>query len=63
MFFSPLLAIIGSVPQMLIVGAVILLLFGGKKIHQLARGISRSPLEFLKGKREHEDPDRTLKDD
>ncbi len=42
------LALIGSAPQMLIVVCVIIILFGGKKMQMLARGLGRAPVEFLR---------------
>ena len=39
-------------PELLIVGAVVLLLFGAKKLPDLARSLGRSSSEFKKGMRE-----------
>ncbi|MDP9242940.1 MAG: twin-arginine translocase TatA/TatE family subunit [Actinomycetota bacterium] len=49
-------------PELLIVGAVVLLLFGAKKLPDLARSLGRSSSEFKKGMREggvDEDEDTT----
>ena len=49
-----------SATEMLIVGAVILLLFGGAKLPQLARSLGSARSEFEKGlKRGAEDDDDT----
>ena len=39
-------------PELLIVAAVVLLLFGAKKLPDLARSLGRSSSEFKKGMRE-----------
>ncbi len=39
---------IGTV-ELLVIGAVLLLLFGGSKLPELARGISKASEEFNKG--------------
>jgi sec-independent protein translocase protein TatA len=41
-------------PELLIVLAVLLLLFGGKKVPELARSLGRAQREFKGG--QHEDP-------
>ena len=38
--------------EILLIGAVILLLFGGKKIPELMRGLGKGMSEFKKGKEE-----------
>ena len=52
---SQTLALSGTIgtQEMLIIFAIILLLFGGKKIPQLAKGIARSLVEFRKGRNEY----------
>ena len=42
-------------PELLIVLAVVLLLFGSKKLPELARGIGRSVKEFRKGAAEDDE--------
>ena len=42
-------------PELLIVLAVVLLLFGSKKLPELARGMGRASKEFRKGLRESSD--------
>jgi len=39
-------------PELLVIGAVVLLLFGAKKLPDLARSLGRSSSEFKKGMRE-----------
>lgn len=39
-------------PELLVISAVLLLLFGGKKIPELARGIGQSIREFKKAAKE-----------
>jgi sec-independent protein translocase protein TatA len=43
-----------GLPEILLILVVLLLLFGGKKLPELARGLGRSIKEFRKG--QHEDP-------
>jgi sec-independent protein translocase protein TatA len=55
-FLSPVLALGGfSGPELFIVLAIILLLFGGAKLPSLARGLGQSIKEFKKAAKE-EDP-------
>ena len=42
-------------PEMLVIFLAILLLFGGKKIPELMRGLGKGISEFKKGKNELED--------
>ncbi len=44
-----------GVPELLIIVAVIILFFGGKKISEIARGLGRFTGEFQKGKAEMEE--------
>jgi sec-independent protein translocase protein TatA len=45
-------------PEMLIVLAVVLLLFGARKVPELARGLGRAQREFQAGTRDEQDPER-----
>ena len=38
-----------GVPELLLIGAVILLLFGAKKVPEMARALGKSQKEFKKG--------------
>lgn len=50
-----MLALFGLQPgEMLLILALLLLLFGAKKLPALARGLGKSVSEFRKGKREFE---------
>ena len=42
-------------PEMLVIFLAILLLFGGKKIQELMRGLGKGISEFKKGKNESEE--------
>lgn len=45
-----------GIPEIVIIGlAIVVLLFGGKKVVELARGLGRATGEFKKAKREVED--------
>jgi sec-independent protein translocase protein TatA len=44
-------------PNLLLVVGIVVLLFGGKKIPDLARGIRSSIKEFKRGKEEEQQPD------
>ena len=50
----PPLAWTPSIPEMVIVLAVLILLFGAKKLPELSRSIGKSISEFKKGKEEAE---------
>jgi sec-independent protein translocase protein TatA len=55
-----------GVPELLIVLGIVLLLFGAKKLPDLARSLGKSTKEFKKGLQEGEtdqDPVETAKDD
>ena len=45
-------------PEMLVIFLAILLLFGGKKIPELMRGLGKGISEFKKGKNESEDKNK-----
>jgi sec-independent protein translocase protein TatA len=49
MFNTTILAALGA-PEILIILAVVLLLFGGKKIPELMRGLGKGIKEFKDGK-------------
>ena len=53
---SPQLAFIGPIggPEMIMIFVVILLLFGAKKLPELARGVGKSMGEFKKAREEFE---------
>ena len=59
------LALIGGLgwPELLVIVAVILLLFGSAKIPQLMRGLGSGINEFKKGIKEGEQPDEAAKKD
>ena len=44
-------------PDLLIVAAIVLLLFGGSRLPVLARGLGRAPREFKRGLRGEPDDD------
>lgn len=46
-----ILAILGT-PELIIIGIVLLLLFGGRKIPELMKGLGRGISEFKKAKNE-----------
>jgi len=47
--------------EMILIGAVLLLMFGGKKIPELMRGLGKGINEFKKGKEGIEDELKDLK--
>ncbi len=49
-------------PEILIVVLVILLLFGGKKIPELMKGLGKGVSSFKKGLKEGEQPDEQSQD-
>jgi sec-independent protein translocase protein TatA len=53
---APLLAFLGPIggPEMIMIFVVILLLFGAKKLPELARGIGKSMGEFKKAREDFE---------
>lgn len=46
-----ILAILGT-PELIIIGIIVLLLFGGRKIPELMKGLGRGISEFKKAKNE-----------
>jgi sec-independent protein translocase protein TatA len=54
---NPIIAFLGPIggPEMFLIFMVLLLLFGAKKLPQLARGIGKSVGEFRKAREEFED--------
>ncbi|CAM4287654.1 sec-independent protein translocase protein TatA [Pedobacter westerhofensis] len=53
MFNSTLLAALGT-PEILVILVVVLLLFGGKKIPELMKGLGQGIKEFKDGQNGHE---------
>ncbi len=53
---TPFLALLGPIggPEMIMIFVVILLLFGAKKLPELARGVGKSMGEFKKAREEFE---------
>jgi sec-independent protein translocase protein TatA len=49
-------------PELIIILAIVLLLFGGKKLPDLARSIGKSTREFKKGVAEGENEDQPAED-
>lgn len=60
---SPILAWTLGGPEMILIFALVLLLFGAKKLPQLARGIGKSTGEFKKAKQEFENEIKSAVDD
>jgi sec-independent protein translocase protein TatA len=56
-FHLPLAAFLGGT-ELIVILAVLLLLFGGTKLPQLARGLGQSMKEFKKASREGDDDDK-----
>jgi len=46
-----------GLPEILIVAALVMLLFGAKKLPEMARSLGQSSKEFKKGLAEHDDED------
>ena len=46
-----------GLPEILLVLLAVIILFGGKKIPELARGLGKSLSEFKKGRNESEESD------
>jgi sec-independent protein translocase protein TatA len=59
---ASLLAVFGlGGPELLLILAVVLLLFGAKKLPELAKGLGRSVKEFKKASNEVEEEDQAAK--
>ncbi len=54
----PQIAFLGPIgsPELIFILVILLILFGGKKIPQLARGLGESVLQFRKGRNEVREP-------
>lgn len=60
----PVAAFLGmGAPELLIILAVLLLLFGGAKLPSLARGLGQSIKEFKKAAKDEDDPKAETKSD
>jgi sec-independent protein translocase protein TatA len=46
-----------GVPELLLILGIVLLLFGSKKLPDLAKSLGKAQREFKKGMRDHEDED------
>ena len=57
-FFAGLLGLGG--PEVLLIFAVLLLLFGGSKLPELAKGLGKSIKEFKQASREDDEPRRSI---
>ena len=62
MFFLTFLGMIGA-PQIILIIAVVLLLFGGRKIPELMRGLGSGIKEFKNATKEEENPKVEKKED
>lgn len=58
MSVSPILSFLEG-PELLIIGAIILVLFGGAKLPQLARSLGSAQREFKKGLSGGDDDDKS----
>ena len=58
----PFLAIIGA-PEIILIALIILLLFGGKKIPEMMKGMGKGVKSFKEGMKEESDTDKTKKED
>jgi sec-independent protein translocase protein TatA len=52
-----------GMPELIVIFLVVLLLFGGKKIPEIARGLGRGLKEFKKGAQDIQDEMETTLDD
>ena len=50
-----------GLPEILLILLAVIILFGGKKIPELARGLGKSLSEFKKGRNESEESDHVNK--
>ncbi|MDO9153219.1 MAG: twin-arginine translocase TatA/TatE family subunit [Paludibacter sp.] len=55
MLQSILLFSLPGLPEMLVIGLILLLIFGGKKIPELMRGLGKGVSEFKKGVKDIEE--------
>ena len=53
----PFLAIIGA-PEIILIALIILLLFGGKKIPEMMKGMGKGVKSFKEGMKEESDTDK-----
>ncbi|GAG46329.1 unnamed protein product [marine sediment metagenome] len=60
---TPIMAWALGGPEMMVILLIVLLLFGAKKLPQLARGVGKSMGEFKKAKQEFEEEITSAKDD
>ena len=60
---SPTIALIPQGPEMIFIFLLILLLFGAKKLPELAKGLGKSAGEFKKAKQEFEDEIKAASDE
>ena len=58
----PFLAIIGA-PEIILIALIILLLFGGKKIPEMMKGMGKGVKSFKEGMKEETDTDKVKKED
>lgn len=56
MLFSSIIGMIGW-PQVVLIAVIVLLLFGGKKIPEMMRGLGKGMKEFKDASREDSDKD------
>jgi len=50
-----------GLPELCVIGIVAILLFGGKRVAELGRGVGQSIREFKKAHREFDEADKELK--
>ena len=59
---STIIPLVIGAPQIIIIAIVILLLFGGKKIPELMKGLGGGIKEFKKATKEEEEDTKKVKD-